>query len=255
MTMQPKADQKPTTPYERLQNHVIRVRKESLKVLLDFIAPEAPATIQNIRFGKQSISMNLRLPFLLPPADDPGEYLGTVKAQVQFKERLRTFLSGPESGKHLSNALFKELKAFAVLFTGGHRWGERVLDGLNSVGEGRMPGRRSSIKIEKQEAHQILRQAQMIQPRVTEISNRAKSLKSRGQALRRKIMKDYDCDQHPWIRSLFPALQNLHGKPALNTLDPRTIRKLVAAIIRLERYRETGTSHSIGAIEQLLRRQ
>jgi hypothetical protein len=252
MGMKTKTTQAQATPYERLQDQVIRSRGQSLEVLLDFIAPDVPAAIQNIRFGNKSISMTLRLPFRLPPAEDPGEYLGTVTAQAQFREGLRKHLSGPEPGRHLSNALFKEVRAFAVLTIGGHRWGERVLDGLNSVGERRMAGRRASIAIEKQEANQIRRQAQIILPTIIEISHRAKILKSRGPALRRKILKDYDRDTYLWIRSLFPALRDLHGRPTLDNLDQRTTGKLVAEIIRREGYRQTGTSHFLGAIYRLL---
>jgi hypothetical protein len=251
--MKLKGGQAPVTPYERLQDQVIRSHGQSLELLLDFIAPEEPASIQKIRFGKQAISMTLRFPFLLPPADDPGEYLGTVKARAQFREGLRKYLSGPEAGKHLSNALFKELRAFTVLFTGGHRWGKRVLEGLNSVGERRMGGRPSKVEIEKQEAEQIRREALIIQSTVTEISRRAKSLKSRGPALRRKILKDYGRDQYPWIGSLFPALRDLHGTTTLEKLDTQKIHNLITIIIQRERYRKTGTLHFLGAINKLLR--
>ena len=253
--MKRKADQAQATSYERLEDQVIRSRGQSLEVLLDFIAPRVPTTIQNIRFGDEFISMTVRFPFRLPPADDPGEYLGTVKSQAQFRERLRKRLSMPEAGKRLSNALFRELRTFAVLFTGGHRWGERVLHGLNSVGERRMAGRSSRVEIDKQEANQIRRQARIIEPTIIKISDRAKSLKSRGPTLRRKILRDYDRDQYPWIRSLFPALRDLHGTTTLEKLDRQKIRKLVTAIIQREAYRETGTRHFLGAIDELLPRQ
>jgi hypothetical protein len=149
--MKRKTNQAEATPYERLQDQVIRSHGQSLEVLLDFIAPGVPATIQNIRFGKNSLSMTLRWPFRFPLADDPGEYLETVKAQAQFREGLRKHLSGPEAGKHLSNALFRELRAFAVRFNGAHRWGKRVIDGLNLIGERRLAGRPSVETIDKQE--------------------------------------------------------------------------------------------------------
>ena len=230
---------------KRLEDHLIRSHGDYLKELLEFIAPDVPAKVQNTRFGDDSISMTVRLPFRWPPLGDPGDYFGTVKARAQFRVGLRQHLSGPDTGRHLSNALFKELRAFTVLFTGGHRWGKRVLAGLKSVGEGRMAGRHSSNKIKKQEAYHIRRLAQMIQPTVTEISNRAKSFKLRGSILRTKILKDYGRDRYPWIRSLFPALENLHGKPTLSDLDPRTIRKLVTTIIQKETQRATGISHSL----------
>jgi hypothetical protein len=153
--MKPKTNQAQITPYERLQDQMIRSRGQSLEALLDLIAPDVPVTIQNIRFGNESISMTLRWPFLLPLADDPGEYLGTVKAQARFREGLRKCLSAPDTGKHLSNALFKELRKFVVRFTGGHRLGERVSNGLNSTGERRMAGRPKSYAIEKLEANRI----------------------------------------------------------------------------------------------------
>jgi hypothetical protein len=251
--MKPKTNQAQITPYERLQDQMIRSRGQSLEALLDLIAPDVPVTIQNIRFGNESISMTLRWPFLLPLADDPGEYLGTVKAQARFREGLRKCLSAPDTGKHLSNALFKELRKFVVRFTGGHRLGERVSNGLNSTGERRMAGRPKSYAIEKLEANRIRCQAQIILPTISEISRRSKTLKSRGPALPKKILKDYGRDQYPWIGSLFPALRNLHGRPTLDNLDRRTTRKLVAAIIQREIYRDTGTRHFLGAIDELLR--
>src|SRR5258708_23862238 len=124
MGMKPKTNQEQA---KRLEDHVIRSRRRHLKVMLDFIAPDEPTAVQNIRFNKESISMTLRWPFRLPLLSNSGDYLGTLKARAQFREGLRKRLLGRDLGKHLSNALFKELRAFAVLFTGGHRWTQRVL--------------------------------------------------------------------------------------------------------------------------------
>jgi hypothetical protein len=249
--MKPKTNEERATPYERLQDQVVHSRRPSLEVLLDFIGSKRPTTIKDIRFGNKSVSMTLRWPFLLPLAGDPAECLGTPKARALFRKGLRKRLSGAAAGKHLSNALFKELRAFTIQFTGGHRWGERVLDGLNSVGERRMAGRRGSTEIEKDEANHIRRQAQIILPKITEISHRAKFWKTQGPIVRKRILKRYNRD--PWIDSLFPALRDLHGAPTLDNLDRSKIRQLVAAIIQKERYIESGTLHSLGAIRRLLR--
>ena len=245
-----------STVYERLQDHVARGSRVSLEGLLDTITSNESAIVDTIRFNKKSVSIKLQWPFWLPPpSDNPGDYLGTMKDLTDFRRGLRKQLSGRDAGRHLSSALYGELREFLIVFTKAHRWGERVVQKLNSIGERRMAGRRSTTAIERQEGRKILRQAQMIQSTISEINKRAKSLKSRGPVLRRKILKDYGRDKHPWIRSLFPALRDLHGKPTLDNLNPQTIRKLVKAIIQKESYRETGTLHSLGAIDQVLRRQ
>ncbi len=170
-------------------------------------------TIGQILFDRKYISISLRWPFLLSRTlGDAGDYLGTVNSQNEFRKGLRRHLKGRDAGKHLSSALYRELKAFTILFTKAHRWGETVVDGLNSVGERRMAGRRSSIEIETQEANRIRRQAQIILAAITEINRRAKTLRSRGPDLQKKILKDYIRDQFPWIGSLFPVLRDLHGE-------------------------------------------
>jgi hypothetical protein len=116
-----------------------------------------------------------------------------------------------------------------------------------------MAGRSKSCEIEKQEANHIRKQARVIQSTINEICHRIQFWKSRGPALRRKILKDYERDQYPWIGSLFPALRDLHGAPTIDNLDRHTIRKVVVAIIRRERHRETGTLHFLGAIDKVLR--
>ena len=169
---------------KRLEDHVIRSHGDYLNKLLEFMAPSVPAKVQNVRFGDDSISMTVRFPVRWPPLGDSGDYLGTVEVQAQFRAWLQQQLSSRDCGRHLSNSLFKELRAVTVRFTGGHRRGKRVLGELKSVGQRRMAGRHSSNKIEKQEADQILRLAQTIQPTLKEISSRAKSLKLRGPILR-----------------------------------------------------------------------
>lgn len=244
-----------TGPYERLQRQVIRSRGQSLEALLDSLTTDEPVTIEQVLFDRNSISIRLRWPFLLSRTlGDAGDYLGTVSSQNKFRKGLRRHLKGRDAGKRLSSALYRELKAFTILFTKAHRWDKRVVDGLNSVGERRMAGRPKSYAIEKLEANRIRRQAQIILPAISEICRRAKTLKSRGPDLQKKILKDYIRDQYPWIGSLFPALRNLHGRPTLDNLDRRTTSKLVAAIIQRETYRETGTRHFLGAIDELLRR-
>lgn len=256
MTMKSKTNQEQASPLERLQDQVIRGRGQSLEVLLDSLTTDEPVTIEQVLFDRKSMSIRLRWPFWLSRAlGDSNNYLGTVNSQKEFRKGLRKYFKGPDAGRYLSSALYSELRAFAILFIQAHRWGERVVDGLNSVGERRMAGRRSTTAIEKQEGKKILRQAQMIQSTISEISKRAKSLKSRGPALRRKILKDYGRDQYPWIGSLFPSLQDLHGTTTLEKLDPQKIRKLVIAIIQRETYRETGARHFLGAIEELLLHQ
>jgi hypothetical protein len=256
VTMKSNRNQEQASPFERLQDQVIRSRGQSLEVLLDSLTSDASVTFEQVLFDRKSMSIRLRWPFWLArPLGDPGDYLRTVNAQIEFRKGLRRHLKGHDAGRHLASALYRELKAFTILFTKAHRWGERVVDGLNSVGERRMAGRRSRVEIDKHESNQILRKARIIAPTIIKISDRAKSLKSRGPALRRKILRDYDRDQYPWIRSLFPSLRDLHGRPTLDKLDRRTTRKLVAAIVQREIYIETGTKHFLGAIEQLLRHQ
>jgi hypothetical protein len=244
----PKHDQ-----YETLLHHVIRNRKEPLASLLDRMTEDQPVKIKDVRFGRKGTSFNLLWDFRLPsPTGNRGECLETKEEQQSFQKRLRGHLLNVQSRKHLSNALFKELKAVTVAFVNVHYWDKKVAKAMTKVGERRSAGRRSGVEIEKREIRQARAQAQSIQQTITMIRDTAKSQKLDEAALHKQIRENYDRDNMPWIRSLFPALRELQGRPKLTALDWKGVRRLTSEVIQREKYRESGTRYSSTAMSRIL---
>jgi hypothetical protein len=235
--------------------NIIRTLKSHVRSVLEACTFERPAKIESLQFEGDSIVLAIRWPFWLPPpTGHEGDYLSTRKSLKRFQQGFRRHLLEEQAGRKLSNLIYQELIEFTLRFMRIHRFGPKTVMQLRSIGGQRLAGRPASQPISKREVRWIKTEGQEIQDVIKQIRRSLKpGLALSEAAMLNKISLTYKRDAYPWMRSLRPALRDLHGGRSLTAPDTWSVKDLAAEIIRKERYRETGMSYSLQAIKRALR--